>query len=79
MIGDAHIYVNHIEPLKEQLKRVPNPFPTLKIKKEFTQEEGTSLDKRVEAAIKYLESMEVKDLGIEGYEAHGKINMKMSV
>ena len=25
--GDAHIYLNHIEPLKRQLKRKPRPFP----------------------------------------------------
>ena len=30
-IGDAHIYHNHIEQVKEQLKRIPRQFPTLKI------------------------------------------------
>ena len=30
-IGDAHIYENHIEQVKEQLKRIPRDFPTLKI------------------------------------------------
>jgi len=30
-IGDAHIYVNHIEQVKEQLKRAPREFPKLKI------------------------------------------------
>ncbi|MCK4982321.1 MAG: thymidylate synthase [Victivallaceae bacterium] len=30
-IGDAHIYKNHIEGLREQLKRVPKPLPKLKI------------------------------------------------
>lgn len=29
--GDIHIYDNHIEQVKEQLKRKPRPFPTLKI------------------------------------------------
>jgi thymidylate synthase len=32
-IGDAHIYSNHIDGLKEQLKRTPHQLPTLKIKK----------------------------------------------
>lgn len=27
VLGDAHVYVNHVEPLKEQLKNVPRPFP----------------------------------------------------
>ena len=31
MYGDIHIYDNHIEQVKEQLKRKPRPFPTLKI------------------------------------------------
>jgi thymidylate synthase len=29
--GDIHIYENHIEQVKEQLRRKPRPFPTVKI------------------------------------------------
>jgi thymidylate synthase len=32
-IVDAHIYVNHIDGLKEQLKRMPKPRPKLLIAK----------------------------------------------
>ncbi|MDR9415031.1 MAG: thymidylate synthase [Gracilimonas sp.] len=32
-IVDAHIYENHVDGLKEQLKREPKPLPTLKINK----------------------------------------------
>ena len=32
-INDAHIYVDHIDGLKEQLEREPYPLPTLKIYK----------------------------------------------
>eukprot|EP00808_Paulinella_micropora_P024475 g15460.t1 len=32
--GDAHVYLNHVEALREQLKRTPRPFPKLKIKSE---------------------------------------------
>ncbi len=32
-IGDAHIYSNHVEGLKEQLKREPHPLPELKVAK----------------------------------------------
>ena len=27
VLGDAHVYTNHIEPLKEQLQNQPRPFP----------------------------------------------------
>ena len=29
-IGDAHVYENHVAPLKRQLQRVPRIFPTIK-------------------------------------------------
>lgn len=32
-LGDAHIYLNHVEGLREQLRRVPKPLPQLRIKK----------------------------------------------
>ena len=30
-MGDAHVYLNHVDGLREQLKRTPYPLPTLKI------------------------------------------------
>lgn len=30
-IGDAHVYVNHVQALKEQLKRTPREFPTISL------------------------------------------------
>lgn len=48
--GDIHIYENHIEQVKEQLKRKPRPFPKMilnpKIKKldEFKFEDFTLID-----------------------------------
>lgn len=32
-LGDAHIYLNHVEGIKEQLKRTPHDLPVLKIAK----------------------------------------------
>lgn len=37
-IVDAHIYVNHVDGLKEQLKRTPRKLPTLKIAKKNIDE-----------------------------------------
>ncbi len=33
--GDAHIYENHIEQVKEELKRTPRPFPTISFSQSF--------------------------------------------
>ena len=30
-LGDAHVYVDHVDALKEQIQREPRPFPTLEI------------------------------------------------
>lgn len=27
VLGDAHVYKNHVDPLQEQLRNVPKPFP----------------------------------------------------
>ncbi|VDN58641.1 unnamed protein product [Dracunculus medinensis] len=34
VLGDAHVYINHIDALKEQLKREPRRFPTIRFQKE---------------------------------------------
>ena len=31
-LANAHIYNNHIQPLKTQIQRHPRPFPTVRIK-----------------------------------------------
>jgi len=62
-LGDAHVYVNHIEPLKEQLTREPRPFPKLVIKRQVTD----------------IEDFTAEDFEIIGYEPHKKIKMDMAV
>mmetsp|Transcript_29822 Transcript_29822/g.104990 ORF Transcript_29822/g.104990 Transcript_29822/m.104990 type:complete len:1011 (+) Transcript_29822:801-3833(+) len=65
-IGDAHVYLNHVDALREQLKRAPRPFPTLRIRAE----------KAADAAI---DSYELGDFILEGYTPHAKIAMAMAV
>ena len=69
-IGDAHIYLNHIEPLREQLKRKPYPLPTLYIDKEF------NLKDRLDNGIKLTD---IKLFKLVNYECHPVINMSMAV
>jgi len=37
-LGDTHIYLNHVDGLKEQLKRIPKPLPQLRVvRKPFSE------------------------------------------
>jgi len=48
--GDVHVYENHLEQVREQLTRVPKPFPKVKIKRklksidDFKPEDAELLD-----------------------------------
>lgn len=63
VLGDAHVYLDHFEPLKEQLKRDPYPFPTLKFPRPVDSIDDWSLD----------------DFHVENYKTWPKIEMKMAV
>jgi len=63
VIGDAHVYLNHVEPLQEQLKRTPKQFPVLRIN-------PNKMD---------IDSFEYADFKVEGYKPHKTIKMKMAV
>lgn len=63
ILGDAHVYANHVEPLKEQLKNVPKHFPTLKINPAKTD----------------IDCFTFEDFELVGYAPHKKIEMQMAV
>eukprot|EP00890_Picochlorum_soloecismus_P005797 jgi/Picsp_1/6218/NSC_03572-R1_dihydrofolate reductase-thymidylate synthase len=63
VLGDAHVYANHVDPLKEQLKNSPRHLPQLKI----------NPDK------KDIDAFTFQDFEIVDYKPHKKIEMKMAV
>lgn len=66
-IGDAHLYLNHVEAAKEQLSRTPFPNPPqLWIKRDVMRKDPA--DYRYEW-----------DYGISGYEHHPAIKAPLSV
>lgn len=75
MIGDCHVYSNHIEQLKVQIERKPFPFPTLEINEEL---------KTLEDFVKVFQVTRTeKDLStyfrLKDYKSHAPIKMEMSV
>ena len=63
--GDAHIYKNSIEQVKEQISRNPKPLPQL------IMPELESLDD--------LKSMSVDDFKLKNYDPHPPIKAKMAI
>lgn len=80
-MGDAHVYLDHVDALKVQIGRAPLAFPTVNIKKssplECTVQE--SQDAQVDAVLKSLLEIEFDDIELDGYAPHPKIVMSMSV
>ena len=69
-IGDAHIYHNHIDQVKEQLTRKEYPLPVLKIDESF------DLSDRLENGFRLGDC----DLfTLENYQYHPTIKMDMAV
>lgn len=62
-LGDAHIYLNHIEQVKLQLSREPYPLPTMQINPE----------------VKSIFDFRFDDFRLQGYQAHPHIKGAISV
>ena len=61
-LGDAHIYNNHFDQVKEQLKREPKPLATLQLNSE----------------IETITEFEMEDVELVGYESHDAIKAPMA-
>ena len=61
--GDAHIYENHIEQVKEQLSRTSLDLPTLELTKDITD----------------ITKFTMQDIKLVNYECHGAIKAPMAV
>ena len=61
--GDAHIYVNHLEQIQQQLQRSPYPLPQLQIN----------------PAVKDIFAFEYEDFKLIDYQAHPHIKGKVAV
>ena len=63
VIGDAHIYNNHFEQVKEQLSREPLTPPKLWLNPD----------------VKDIDSFTMDDIKLENYESHPPIKADMAV
>jgi thymidylate synthase len=63
VLGDAHIYLDHVEQVKEQLGREPLPLPQLWLNPD----------------IKDITKFTMSDIRLENYQSHGPIKAKMAV
>ena len=62
-LGDVHLYLNHIEPIEEQLTREPFELPTVKIS---------------DRVINDISEYTLDDIILENYRSHPSIKMPLS-
>ena len=62
-LGDAHLYLNHLSQVDEQLKRKAFPIPKMQITKDVTN----------------ILDLEYADFSLEGYESHPHISAPVAV
>ena len=62
-LGDAHLYLNHLDQAREQLARTPRAFPLM----------------RINPAVKDLFGFRYEDFTLEGYDPHPAIKAPIAV
>ena len=63
-MGDAHVYLDHVDALKVQMEREPRDFPELVVKRGSGGE---------------IDGWKAEDFEVKDYKPHASIPMKMSV
>jgi thymidylate synthase len=63
--GDAHIYKNHIEQVKEQLTRIPRPFPKVVVSDSVKTKDWKDIT--------------VDNFDLVGYFPHATIKIQMAI
>jgi thymidylate synthase len=62
-LGDAHLYLNHLEQARLQLSRAPRALPRM----------------RIDPAVKDLFAFRYEDFSLEGYDPHPHIKAEVAV
>jgi len=62
-LGDAHLYLNHLEQADEQLSRTPRALPVMKLN----------------PAVKELDAFRFEDFTLEGYDPYPAIRAPIAV